>query len=300
MGKDSTENILEKDVLNNYNKAKSISDNVVLFAKPLVKEGASALEITEKIEGRIKELGGGLGFPLNISVNEDAAHYTPDIDDPLKFKAGDLVKIDIGVHVEGYIWDRAFTICIGKKTHPLIKAAESGLKEALKLIKPGTKIFEISEAVESTLEGLGFNPIRNLCGHGLDQYQQHARFSIPNGRNNIKDELQAGQAVAMEVFATDGVGWVKESSPVLIYSHTQDKPVRMWEARKILEAARDEFHRLPFAKRWLLGLKGLKLTPFKIDVALKQLTEVESLREYPILKEESDGLVAQAEETILI
>jgi len=291
---------MEEHILENYHKAKSISDSIVLFAKPLIKEGALALDVTERIEKRIKEEGGGIAFPLNISVNENAAHYTPDIDDPLVFKAGDLVKIDVGVHVDGYIWDRAFTVCIGKKTHPLIEAAEVGLKEAMKLIKPGTKIFEISEAVESTLESLGFNPVRNLCGHGLDRYNQHARFSIPNGRNKIQQELEAGQALAMEVFATDGAGWVKESSPVLIFSHSQDRPVRMWEARKILEAARDEFHRLPFAKRWLTGLKTVKLTPFKIDMALRQLTEVEALREYPILKEEAGGLIAQAEETILI
>lgn len=291
---------MEDEVLNNYNKAKSISDSLILFAKPLIEKGASALDVTEKIEQQIKKLGGGLAFPLNVSVNENAAHYTPDIDDPLRFEAGDLVKIDVGVHVDGYIWDRAFSICIGKKTHPLIDAAEAGLKEALKLIKPGAMIFEISEAIESTLEARGFNPIRNLCGHGLERYQQHARFSIPNGRNNIKHELEAGQAIAMEVFATDGSGWVKESSPTLIFSYAQDKPVRMPEARKILEAAKDEFHGLPFAKRWLLGLKGLKLSPFKIDMALKQLIEVEALREYPILKEESGGMVAQAEETVLI
>jgi len=291
---------MEKVVLESYKKAKSISDSIILYAKPLIKENASALEITEKIEERVKKLGGGLAFPLNVSVNENAAHYTPDIGDTLVFKSGDLVKIDIGVHVDGYIWDRAFTVCIGKKTHSLIEAAERGLKEAMKVIKPGAKIFEISEVVESTLEGFGCNPIRNLCGHGLDQYKQHARFSIPNGRNNIEQELEASQALAMEVFATNGVGWVKESKPVLIFSYMRDKPVRMWEARKILEAARDDFHGLPFAKRWLTGLKDLKLSPFKIDMALKQLIDIEALHEYPILKEESGGLVAQAEETILI
>ncbi len=291
---------LEKHAVESYKKAKSISDSVVLFARPLIKEGASALEVTEKIENRIKKLGGGLAFPLNVSVNENAAHYTPDIGDTLVFKAGDLVKIDIGVHIDGYIWDRAFTICVGKKTHPLIDAAETGLKEALKVIKPGVKICEISEVVESTLENYGFNPIRNLCGHGLDRYKQHARFSIPNGRNNIKHELKAGQALAMEVFATDGVGWVKESRPPLIFAYAQDKAVRMWEAKKILEITRDKFNKLPFAKRWLLNIRELHLSPLKIDMAIKQLTDVNALIEYPVLKEESGGLVAQAEETILI
>lgn len=290
---------MQKEIFEKYEKARSISDSVVLFTKPLVKENTLALNVAEKIENKIKELGGAPAFPVNISINENAAHYTPDINDPLVFKENDLVKIDIGIHVDGYIWDRAFTMCIGKKTHPLIEAAERALKESMKLIKPGVKIFEISEAVESTLEGLGFNPVRNLCGHGLDQYNQHARFSIPNGRNNIQDELQPNQALAMEVFSTDGVGWIKDSTPVLIFGYVQDKPVRLMEARQILQAAKTDFNKLPFAKRWLTKLK-LPISPFKIDMALKQLLDVEALREFPVLREESGGIVAQAEETIIL
>ena len=249
------------------------------------------------MENKIKELGGGIAFPVNVSINENAAHYAPDIKDPLILKDGNLVKIDVGVHVDGYICDRAFTVCINKSTHPLIKAAEKALEESLKIIKPGVRIFEISETVESVLEGLGFNPIRNLCGHGLDQYETHASFSIPNGRNNIKDEIEGGQALAMEVFATDGIGWVKDSSPVVIFGYVQDKPTRLRESRKILEASKKNFNKLPFAKRWLTGLN---ISPLKIDMSLKQLLDVEAIRDYPVLREESNGLVAQAEETVLI
>lgn len=288
---------MENDVIKKYEKSKSISDSVFLFAKPLVKEGAKIIDIADKIEDKIKELGGGIGFPVNISINENAAHYAPDINDDTVLKDNDLVKMDIGVHVDGYIWDRAFTMCINQKTHPLIEAAEKALKESMKIIKPGVRIFEISETVESVLEGLGFNPIRNLCGHGLDQYVTHADFSIPNGRNNIQEEIEAGQALAMEVFATDGTGWVKDSTPIVIFGYVQDKPVRMFEARKILKATRDDFNELPFAKRWLTKLN---ISPLKIDMSLKQLLDVEAIRDYPVLREESNGLVAQAEETIIL
>ena len=179
----------------------------------------------------------------------------------------------------------------------MIEAAETGLKEAMKIIKPGVKVFQVSEVVESTLENLGFNPIRNLCGHGLEQYNPHYGFSIPNGRNNIQYEIEADQAIAMEVFATDGVGWVKESKPVLIFAFEQDKPVRMREARQILEASKNQFSNLPFAKRWL---SQIGIPEFKIDMSLKQLMNVDALREYPVLREESGGVVAQAEETILL
>ncbi len=288
---------MEKEIIKKYNKSKSISDSTVLYIKPMLKEGVGIVEIGEKIENKIKELGGGIAFPVNISINENAAHYTPDIRDSTKLNEGDLVKIDIGTHVDGYIWDRAFTVCIGKNSHPLIDASKEALEKAKKLIKPGTEICEISEVVEDTLSEHGFNPIRNLCGHGLDRYKPHSRFSIPNGKNNIKDELESDQALAMEVFATDGVGWVKDSQPTLIFAYKEDKAVRMKEARKILDAAKNDFHSLPFAKRWIpkLGVPELK-----VNMAIDQLLQSGAIKEYPILKEDSNGLVAQHEETFLI
>lgn len=285
-----------EEFLKNYDDAKSVSDSILPFAKSLIKEDEKLFDIAEKIEEKIKKLGAKPAFPVNLSVNENAAHYTPDIDDPTVLKAGDLIKVDFGVQANGYIWDRAFTICVGTNTHPLIEASESALKEALKLIKPGTKIFEISEVVEDTIKKFGFNPIHNLCGHGLEQYNQHASPIIPNGKNNIQDEIKTGQVIAMEIFTTNGPGMVKESSPTLIYKYKQERPIRFWEARKILEAARTKFEGLPFAKRWLKEIT----TPVKIDMALRQLLEIDAIVGYPILKEEGNGLVAQTEETVIV
>lgn len=288
--------VIEKEVLENYTKAKEVSDKVIEFSRSLLKENEKILIIAEQIEKKIFELEAKPAFPLNISINEIAAHYTPDINDARVLKPEDLVKIDIGIQVNGYIWDRAFTVCIGKESHDLIKASDKALAEALKIIKPGTKIFEISEVVENTVKEFGFNPVRNLCGHGLEQYNQHAFPSIPNGKNTIKTEIKEDQVIAMEVFVTNGVGLVKESSPTLIFKFKQDKPVRLPEARKILELAKTEFELLPFTKRWLLKVAS----PVKIDFALKQLEEVNALHSYPILKEETNGKVAQSEETIVI
>jgi len=284
---------MEKDILENYQKARLISDQVIEFARGLIKENEKILDIAENIEKKIFELGGKPAFPVNISINEIAAHYTPDINDLTILKADDIVKIDIGVHVNGYVWDRAFSVCVGKQSHELIKTSEKALNAALKMIKPGTKIFEISEVVENVVRESGFNPVRNLCGHGLERYNQHAPPSIPNGKNSIQTEILEGQVIAMEVFVTDGAGWVKDSSPTLIYKYKQDKPVRLSDARKILTQAKVDFERLPFTKRWL------KMTPGKIDLALKELIKVDALYEYPILKEISGGKVAQSEETVI-
>ncbi len=291
--------VVDEEALKNYKKAQSISISTMIYAKTLVKEGAKILDVAEKIEDKIIQLGGKIGFPVNISINDIAAHYTPDINDDTILSVGDLVKIDVGVHVEGYIWDKASTVCIGQKKHPLIEASEKALDAATKLIKVGTKVFEISEVVESVVQELGFNPIRNLCGHGLQRYNTHTSPSIPNGRNNIKDEIQPDSVIAMEVFTTDGGGWVKESNRALIFSFLQDKPVRMWDARQILQLSVEEFETLPFAKRWLSN-KKFKMSELKIDMALRQLLDVGALRQYPILREESGGVVAQTEDDVIV
>ncbi|MFH8086271.1 MAG: type II methionyl aminopeptidase [Candidatus Aenigmatarchaeota archaeon] len=287
---------MEKEVKEKYKKAYSISKEVREYARSLIKEGAKVLDIAEKIEKKIEELGAKPAFPVNISINEITAHYSPDINDTTFLKNNDLVKVDIGVHIDGYIWDSAFTVCVNEKTHPLIEVSEKTLNEALKLIRPGAKIYEISEVVENIITENGFNPVRNLCGHGLERFNQHASPTIPNGKNSIREEIKEGQTIAMEVFVTNGCGWVKESYPTLIYKYKQDKPTRLFEGRKILELAKIKFEKLPFSKRWLIGL----INPLKIDLALKQLIEVDALIEYPILKEETNGLVAQSEETIIV
>jgi len=287
---------MEEEALKTYRKAFEISDEAMEFARSLVKENAKVLDIAEKIEGKIKLLGGSLAFPVNISINEIAAHYTPDVDDKLVLEENSFVKVDVGVHVDGYIVDRAFTSLIGKKNHPLIEAVDKAVKEAVNAIKPGVKVYEISNIIADVIDEFGFNPIQNLCGHGLERYVQHAKPTIPNGRNSIKEEIEAGRAIAVEVFATDGSGSVKESSPTLIYRYLQDKAVRLPEARKILDVAKNDFEGLPFAKRWL----GNITAGTKLDFALRQLVDAGALEAYPVLKEEANGVVAQSETTIIV
>lgn len=286
---------MEKEVLENYEKAMKIADDVVGYAKKIDFVNRKILDIAEEIENVVKTLGGKPAWPVNILINEIAAHYTPDVNDTITLKENDLVKIDIGIQVNGYISDRAFTVCIGKSTHPLIEASEKGLQEAVKLIKPGTKIYEISQTVEDTVNSFGFNTIRNLCGHAVERFNQHAHPSIPNGKNTIKEEIQADQVIAMEVFSTDGSGWVVESSPTLIFKYKQDKPVRLWEARQLLEIAKRKFDKLPFTKRWVKDI-----SPFKFDMAVRQLVEADALYDYPPLKERANGLVAVTEETVIV
>ena len=286
---------MEKEDLEKFIKSQEISKQVWEFSKPLVKEGVRSLDLVENIEKKIFELGGKPSWPVNISINEIAAHHAPDAKDDTVFKQDDLVKVDFGVHVNGWISDNAYTVCIGKKTHPLIEVSEKALEAALNAVKAGVKVSDISTIIDDIVTSAGFTTIKNLSGHGIDQYTIHAEPSIPNSKSESQAILEAGKIIAIEVFVTDGSGWVKESRPITIYQFHADKPIRMFEARKILDMAQKDFENLPFGTRWIKGV-----SPLKMDMALRQLLKAESLEAYPPLKEESNGMVAVTEKTIIV
>ena len=279
-----------------YEKAIEISKKIFSEVESKIKEGVKLLELAEFIENRIIELGAEIAFPVNLSINEIAAHYTPDKNDKTELKEGDLIKVDIGIHVDGYIADRARTFIVGEKSHELIRASEEALKEALKIIKPGNRVYQVAEVIEEVAKSYGFNPVRNLSGHGLGRYKIHTEPTILNGRNNIQQEFKEGQAIAMEVFMTNGLGWVKESLPILIYElENPNIPVRFRDSRLLLNHIVENYKTLPFAKRWISIL-----SPTRLDFALSELVNLGILKEHPILKEKSNGWVAQTEETILL
>ena len=287
---------MEKQILENYKKAGSIHKEVREFAVKEVKEGVKVLDLARKIERMIKDKGGEIAFPVNLSINDIAAHYTPDVDDSLTFKQGDIVKVDIGVHVDGYIADAATTVSIGGQDQELIKAAEDAVNQFIKEIKPGKTVGEMSSLVEEVVLSHGVNPIRNLAGHSMDQYMEHGGLSIPNGKIPSNVEISEDTALGIEVFTTKGDGLVIESSPTLIYMFTQLRPVRMQESRKIIEKIGQEYKTLPFARRWLKDVT----TPLKLHLALRELENREVIRGYPPLREKSNAKVAQHEETVIV
>ncbi|MBL7170101.1 MAG: type II methionyl aminopeptidase [Candidatus Aenigmarchaeota archaeon] len=287
---------MEKEIFENYKKAGNIHKEVREFAVKEVKEGVNVLELAEKIEKMIKDKGGWIAFPVNLSINDIAAHYTPDIGDTLTFQEGDLVKVDIGVQIDGYIADAATSVSIGGQDQELIKAAEDAVNQFIKEIRPGKTVGEMSSLVEEVVLSHGVNPIRNLAGHSVEQYVEHAGLSIPNGKVPSNVEIPENAVLGMEVFTTTGEGWVKESSPTLIYMFNQLRPVRLRESRKIVEKIGEEYKTLPFARRWLKDVT----TPLRLHLALKELENNDVIRGYPPLREKSHAKVAQHEETIIV
>lgn len=275
-------------------KAGKIASEVKKYARTIVKKNVSLLEIAEKIEKKIFDLGGKPAFPINLSINNIAAHYTPSYDD--KTLAQGLIKVDLGVHIDGWIADTAFSIDLenSQENKKLIEASEKALEQAQKIIKEKIELNKIGHEIQKTIESYKFSPIINLCGHEMKQYDLHAGVSIPNIDDN-RSEMIKKSLYAIEPFATTGSGRVHDGKPSGIYYLISEKNVRSPNAREILEFIIKEYDKLPFCSRWLVKKYGTKSL-----FALKQLEENGNLHHFPQLAEIEGAKVSQAENTILI
>ncbi len=275
-------------------KAGKILSEVREYTQKFIKKDMPLLEIAEKIEEKIFELGGKPSFPTGLCINDIAAHYTPSHDD--KTLANGLLKIDIGAHVDGWIADTAFSIDLenNEENKKLIESSEKALENVIKKIKKDMEIKEIGKIVQETIESSGFSPIINLSGHQVEKYDLHAGISIPNFDNGNENLLPKG-LYAIEPFSTSGNGKVYDGKPSGIYQLISEKNIRNPIARQVLELIKKEYQTLPFCSRWIIKKFGTKAL-----IGLKQLEENKNLHHYTVLVETSHKNVAQTEHTILI
>ncbi len=256
-----------------------------------VEVGTNYLELSEWVEDRIRDLGGTPAFPLNISVDNEAAHGAAAPDDERTI-GEEMVKLDIGVHIDGWLADTAVTVDLSGNPD-LVEAAEEALDAALQTAGPGVQTGEIGAAVENVIDGYGYNPVVNLTGHGLGRWEQHTEPNIPNREVAQGVELSPGDVVALEPFATDGGGKVLEGSSEEIFAlEREDGRVRNRQARQVLDQITEEFKTLPFARRWLDSSRS--------EMALRRLKRQDIVHGYPVLKEEEGCLVSQKEHTIIV
>ncbi len=238
-------------------KAGEIARQVKKEVSGMIKPGAKLYDIAEFVEKRIVELGGKPAFPCNLSLNEIAAHYTPYKGDGTVLREGDYLKLDLGVHIDGYIADTALTFRVGMEEDELMVASKEALENAISVIRAGVKISEIGKVIEETIRGHGFNPIVNLSGHKIERYKLHAGISIPNIYRPPNDSyvLKEGGRDSDRALRDhrSGAGH-RGSPPALIFMYVRDRPVRMAQARRLLMHVKREYNTLPpFAYRWLQG-----------------------------------------------
>jgi methionyl aminopeptidase len=272
-----------------YRKAGRVVGTALQAGATMVDENVTYLEVAERMEDMICEEA-AMAFPVNVSVNEVAAHYTPEPGDERCFKTGDLVKLDAGAHVDGYIGDAAVTVSVGDGHGELIETAQLALRAAIDMVRAGVTIAELGRCIEDAVTERGFRPVENLQGHSLERYSLHAGLSIPSVANDNTRRLREGEVIAIEPFSTDGAGRVVNGDNGNIY-HMVGRG-----RGKTARAIRQRFNGLPFASRWMTDIVPER----RIDMSLAFLERRRVVRPYSMLVETADGMVAQAEHTLLV
>lgn len=282
--------------IESYVEAGEIAKKIKSFVCEMVRPGMKLIDIAEKIDAKILELGGVAAFPVNLGLNEIAAHYTPSTGD--ETVAEGLLKIDIGVAVDGFIADTAISLDLteDKRFADMVELNRKILDVASRAVKPGMKVLDVGDAVAGVMdEGSGgFAVIKSLSGHGLGKNMIHTAPTISNYRNNNETVLD-NVAFAVEPFVTSGVGDIFEGKPGGIYSLKKERAVRDREARKVLEFVLENYGTRPFCARWLedAGFSRLK---FILSTLVKQGV----FYEYPVLIEKSRSPVSQFENTFVV
>lgn len=290
---------MNDDVFEKYMKAGQIAATARDKGSALIKAGVSYKKVVDEIEHIIKKNGAGIAFPTNIAVNHIAAHFTPPVDDEHVFQEGDIVKIDVGAHIDGYIADTALTVEIETDNHSeLRQASAEALGQAIKLMKPGVKLSEIGKKVEETIKGYGFKPIDNLTGHSLNRYNLHSGMSIPSiSSMSFQRKPRQDDVIAVEPFATTGSGHVvsgKGSHIYILKGGMNFRRLRDRRSRVMMKKLQHHFRSLPFASRWCEGILP------NTSVSLRWLEQKGMVHHFPQLLEQNTGLVSQKEHTMII
>ena len=259
--------------------------------------GKTVFEICEHVENEIKKRGAKCAFPVNTSINEVAAHYTAEPNDPLSIKDDDLVKIDLGAQINGHIADTAVTVCYNAEFDNMVQAAELSLSNAMSMMKVGVKSSDVGRTIEKTIKQMGFLPIANLSGHSLDQYTIHAGKSVPNIWSIGSFTFNENQAFACEPFVTtgEGLGFVHEGKIKNIFALSSRKKTKDKDADKMLDYIWQNFNLLPFALRWLTNEWEEKEARRLLEILVKK----KAVHAYPILVEGNGQRVTQAEHTFI-
>lgn len=315
-------------MLESYEKAGKIAAKVRKQAVKKITAGMKAVDLIDFIEGEILKTGAGLSFPCNISINEIAAHYTSPINDDTVFCNGDIVKIDLGAEVDGYISDTAETVIVeGDNIDPVDEdgnplqmpgrlddglqevsqeeielryevreASKEALENVISILRDGVTLNDIGKTVQDTITSYGHQPIITLAGHSLEQNNLHAGLSIPNYPDGSTHELKEGDHVAIEPFASSGSGMTTDMPAYYIFSYMNNKPVRQPQSKMLLRSISKHNRYFPFAERHV----KTSMDEHQFNRALRPLLMSQAIYPHAVLKDNQGGMVAQTEHTIII
>jgi methionyl aminopeptidase len=287
---------MDTKALDCHRRAGKIAKECREWAAARIRPGVRVRDVLEGVEALIRERGAEPGFPAQSSRNSVAAHYCSGVLDELTYEEGDCVKVDIGVHVEGYVADTATSVDLSKdgRWRPLIKASSDALAAAIATVGVGVRVGKIGAAIERTIMAAGFQPVRNLTGHGLGRWKVHTPPQIPNYGENGGSALAEGMVFAIEPFACNGRGYIKERGRAEVFMMVAPPKKAKGLDRDVLKAI-EAWRGLPIARRYFRELDANA-----VEDTLSKLTKQGSLMRYPPLVEEDGVMVAQTEHSLYL
>lgn len=285
---------MDAHALECHRRAGRIASECRAWAVDSIRPGVAVRHVLETIEAMIRERGAEPAFPAQSSRNHVAAHYCSAPDDDLVYAEGDCVKVDLGVHVEGYICDTAASVDLSAdgRWGALCKASRDALAAAIATVGDGVPVGEVGAAVERTIVAQGFEPVRNLTGHGLGRWKVHTPPQIPNYAERGGGRLRTGMVFAIEPFACTGRGMIRERGKAEVFMMVHPPRKAKGLDRDVLKAI-DAWRGLPIARRYFRDLD-----PVLVEDTLSKLARQGSLVRYPPLVEEEGVMVAQFEHSI--
>lgn len=293
----TTENEEPEDEWEKWRRAGVVAKDALDIARRMIEPDVKVLDIVEAVEKHILENATGIAFPCNVALNHVAAHYTSPLDDETVIQEGDLVTIDCGAHIDGCISDSAFTVALNQDHQDLVKAAEDATTVAIKMMRPGAKLNTIGALIEDTIQSAGFQPVKQLSGHQLQEYELHSNKQVPCVSGKSEVLVEAEEVYAIETFASTGSGNVSDLPNPLIYQLLPIRvPVRFRGSKKFLAIARRKYQEFPFAERWVA--KEMKNAELKM--AIRELRQNGALIAHNILAEDKGELVSQHEHTVIV
>lgn len=281
-----------------YRVSGKITSDVRALVRNAVKPGAGFLEVCDLVKKEVEARGGRLAFPTGIGVNQVTAHYAPQDGDNSVFREEDLVKVDFGVHVDGYVTDTSVSVTLNPDYNLLLEATERALEAAVAIARRDPRTGEIGREIHREAARFGFKTIENLTGHTVDRYVVHAGKSIPNLYMPRMQSLKRGDVFAIEPFLTlgSGAGYVVDAPSQTIFSLVARRKTGTPELDSFADQIWAERKTLPFTPRWYLAQYG----EGQLSSIISRLIGKKVLRAYPTLVEASGSPVAQFEHTMAL
>lgn len=301
-----------------FREGAEVHRQVRQWAMKVAKPGMKFTDLCQGIEDRVHRLmnchglQGGFAFPIGCSTNHQAAHWSPNPGDVTTIKKDDVVKIDIGIHVKGYIIDSAFTLTWNDMFDPLLEAVReatnTGVKECgidVRLCDIGERIQEVMESHEVEINGelKGVKAIDNLNGHSLDKYVIHSGISVPITKGGPTTKLEEGDVLAIETFGSTGNGHVNDVGECSHFMKMKDvsqyavKGLRLKSSRKLLNTIEQQYKTMCFCPRWL---EKPEIFGKNYKAGLRSLVNNDIVKEYPPLCDIKGSYVAQYEHTLML